>query len=90
LDQAGTLLSRLRATSAAAAAPNSSTMGGAGTGAGVPPFDPELPPLDEEDELELLDDDELDEEELLDPPGNPPELLDEDEPFELHDPLDDE
>lgn len=61
-------------------------MGGAGTGAGVPPFDPELPPLDE-DELELLDE-ELDEDELLDPPLAP-ELLDEDEPLELHDPLDD-
>lgn len=35
---------RLRATRAAAAAPNSSTIGGAGTGAGVPPDDP-VPPL---------------------------------------------
>ena len=44
--------SRLRATSAAAPAPKSSTIGGAGTG--VPPLD-ELPPLldDEEDEEEL-------------------------------------
>jgi hypothetical protein len=81
--------SRLRATSAAAAAPNSSTMGGAGTGAGVPPFDPELPPLDDEDELELDDEEELDEDELLDPPLAP-ELEDEEEPFELHDPLDPE
>ncbi|WP_231420308.1 hypothetical protein [Sphingomonas sp. Leaf205] len=31
---------RLRATSAAAAAPNSNTIGGAGTGAGGPPLDP--------------------------------------------------
>ncbi|MEG3143846.1 hypothetical protein U1839_04205 [Sphingomonas sp. RT2P30] len=34
---------RLRATSAAAAAPNSRTIGGAGTGAGGPPVDPVLP-----------------------------------------------
>jgi hypothetical protein len=33
----------LRATSAAAAAPNSRTIGGAGTGAGGPPVDPVLP-----------------------------------------------
>ncbi len=37
---------RLRATSAAAAAPNSSTIGGAGTGAGEPLDDP-VDPLDE-------------------------------------------
>ena len=37
------LAKRLRATSAAAAAPNSSTIGGAGTGAGGPPDDPVLP-----------------------------------------------
>jgi hypothetical protein len=35
------LPSRLRATSAAAAAPNSRTIGGAGTG--VPPVEPVLP-----------------------------------------------
>ena len=40
---------RLRATRAAAAAPNSNTIGGAGTGAGGPPLDPVLPP-----ELALL------------------------------------
>ncbi len=41
----------MRATSAAAAAPNSRTIGGAGTGAGGPPVDPVLPdPL-----LEALD-----------------------------------
>jgi hypothetical protein len=34
------LASRLRATSAAAAAPNSNTIGGAGTGAGGPPDEP--------------------------------------------------
>ncbi|MES2044912.1 MAG: hypothetical protein V4475_13645 [Pseudomonadota bacterium] len=34
---------RLRATSAAAAAPNSRTIGGAGTGAGGPPVEPVLP-----------------------------------------------
>ena len=37
------LAKRLRATSAAAAAPNNRTIGGAGTGAGVPPVDPVLP-----------------------------------------------
>lgn len=37
------LAKRLRATSAAAAAPNSRTIGGAGTGAGGPPVDPVLP-----------------------------------------------
>jgi hypothetical protein len=37
--------SRLRATSALAAAPNSRTMGGAGTSAGGPPVDP-VAPLD--------------------------------------------
>lgn len=36
---------RLRATKAAAAAPNRSTIGGAGTGAGGPPLDPLLPEL---------------------------------------------
>jgi resuscitation-promoting factor RpfA len=50
----------LRPTSAAAAAPNSSTIGGAGTGAGVPLDDP-VEPLDDalDDEAELDDDDEL-------------------------------
>jgi len=52
----------LRATSAAAAAPNSRTIGGAGTGAGGPPLEPELP-----DELLELDEDEELDEELLDP-----------------------
>jgi hypothetical protein len=37
------LAKRLRATSAAAAAPKSRTIGGAGTGAGGPPLDPVLP-----------------------------------------------
>ena len=37
------LANRLRATSAAAAAPNNRTIGGAGTGAGGPPVDPVLP-----------------------------------------------
>jgi hypothetical protein len=37
------LAKRLRATRAAAAAPNSRTIGGAGTGAGGPPVDPVLP-----------------------------------------------
>lgn len=36
--------SRRRATSPAAAAPNSSTIGGAGTGAGLPLLDPVEPP----------------------------------------------
>ncbi|AOH84659.1 hypothetical protein AWL63_12435 [Sphingomonas panacis] len=36
---------RLRATSAAAAAPNSNTIGGAGTGAGWPPLLPPCQPL---------------------------------------------
>ena len=37
------LAKRLRATSAAAAAPKSRTIGGAGTGAGGPPLEPVLP-----------------------------------------------
>jgi hypothetical protein len=48
-DQAVTtvfLANRLRATKAAAAAPNRSTIGGAGTGAGGPPVDPVLPPVE--------------------------------------------
>lgn len=49
-------ISRLRPTSAAAAAPNSSTIGGAGTGAGGPPLDPVEPLLDElVDELVLVE-----------------------------------
>lgn len=64
------MANRRRTTKAAAAAPNSRTIGGAGTGDGLPPFDPELLP-DDDDELLL--------EELLD------ELLDDDElPLELH------
>lgn len=52
---------RLRATSAAAAAPNRKTIGGAGTGAGVPllapdepvePLDPCHPPFDDQPPLE--------------------------------------
>jgi hypothetical protein len=48
-DQAGSgifFANRLRATSAAAAAPNNRTIGGAGTGAGGPPLDPVLPPVE--------------------------------------------
>lgn len=45
------LAKRLRATSAAAAAPNNRTIGGAGTGAGGPPLEPVLPLLEL---LELL------------------------------------
>ena len=44
------LAKRLRATIAAAAAPNSRIIGGAGTGAGGPPDEPVLP----EPELPLL------------------------------------
>jgi hypothetical protein len=73
------LANRLRATSAAAAAPNNSTIGGAGTGAGGPPVDPVLPdPL--LDALEALDAlDALDALEALLPDA----LL----PFELHPPV---
>ena len=49
------LASRRRTTRAAAAAPNSRTIGGAGTGVGLPLLDPLLLPEDDEDEL-LLDD----------------------------------
>lgn len=63
------LASRLRATSAAAAAPNSSTIGGAGTGVGPsgggPPELPVLP--DDEAELALDAEDELDEALVLQP-----------------------
>lgn len=49
------LAKRLRATSAAAAAPNSRTIGGAGTGAGGPPVEPVLPldPLEPLEPFEL-------------------------------------
>ena len=84
------MLSRLRATSAAAAAPNSSTIGGAGTGAGEPPLDPVEPPelLDDE----LLDDDELDDELPDDPllPPLPPVELVLDDPLEDQPPVDDQ
>ncbi len=75
---------RLRATRAAAAAPNSNTIGGAGTGAGWPPLDPVLPELlalvllallDALDPLELPDDPLLpDDPELPDEPLLPLEL----------------
>ena len=60
--------SRLRATNAAAPAPNSNTIGGAGTG--VPPLDvpPPLEPDEVDDEVELEVDDEVD---------DAPELVDE-------------
>lgn len=78
--------SRLRATSAAAAAPNSNIIGGAGTGAGEPPLEPVLPPELPDDEL--LDDDEL---ELDDePPSPPPVELVLDEPFDEKPPVDDQ
>lgn len=78
---------RLRATSAAAAAPNSRIIGGAGTGAGGPPDDPVLP---EELPDELLELDEDDDPELL-PPDDPVlveklPLLVEDDPVEPVDP----
>ena len=61
---------RRRANNAAAAAPNSKTIGGAGTS--VPPFDPPvLPPELEEDELELL----LEELELEELPEEPVDVL---------------
>ena len=71
------MASRLRATSAAAAAPNRIIIGGAGTGVGFP-LDP---PVDPPDELE-----ELDELELEDPPMPPvlDVLLD---PLELNPPV---
>lgn len=61
---------RLRATKAAAAAPNSNTIGGAGTGAGGPPLDPVLP--DELLDVELLVDELLDPLLLPDEPFDPP------------------
>ncbi|WP_332743350.1 hypothetical protein [Sphingomonas sp. ZB1N12] len=89
----------MRATSAAAAAPNSNTIGGAGTGAGGPPLDLVLPP-----ELALLALDPLPVEEdtsPLDPPVDEaletvappvlvedPPLLVEDPPVEVDPPLD--
>ena len=71
---------RLRATSAAAAAPKSSTIGGAGTGEGLP-LDPPVEPLDELELQEL---------ELEDEPPMPPVLLVLDEPFELKPPVEEE
>ena len=70
----------MRATSAAAAAPNSKTIGGAGTGVGGPPDEPGGPP-------ELLD--ELDDE-LPDAPLLPPVLLVLDDPFDDQPPVDDQ
>ncbi len=95
--QAERLPSRFLAISAAAPAPKSRIIGGAGTG--VPPFEPPLlllPPLDEE--LEELDDElllELEDEPLLLPEVEPvaPELVEVDEvdvPFELDPPKLDE
>ena len=94
------LPSRLRATSVAAAAPNSRIIGGAGTW--VPPVEPDEPPLEEELELLLELDELLDEEELellelpdepkLEEPPDAPELVelvevDEVEPPWLDEPL---
>ncbi|MDQ0837457.1 hypothetical protein [Sphingomonas faeni] len=80
----------MRATSAAAAAPNSNTIGGAGTGAGGRPLDPVLPP-----ELALLVLDPLPVEEDTSPvdPPNAEETLPldppvEDPPVEVDPPLD--
>jgi len=84
------LPSRLRATRAAAAAPNSRSIGGAGTG--VPPVELDEPPLDEPLLLALelvellLDDEELDEplvlpeDPKLDEPPDAPELVEVDAP----------
>lgn len=80
--------SRWRATSATAVAPNSSIIGGAGTGAGEPPVEPVVP--DDElldDELEL-DDDELAPPVLLMLP--PPVELVLDEPLDEKPPVDDQ
>lgn len=70
--QAERLPSLLRATRVAAAAPNSRTIGGAGTC--VPPVDVDDPPLELDDdeellelELELLDEVEPEEPKLLEP-----------------------
>ena len=49
------LAARLRATSPAAAAPNSITIGGAGTS--VPPVEPSSPPFDPPLELDVDDED---------------------------------
>ncbi|MES2098139.1 MAG: hypothetical protein V4459_15410 [Pseudomonadota bacterium] len=62
----------MRATNAAAAPPNSKSIGGAGTGAGVPPVDPVdplLPPCQPPFELQPPFDDQ--------PPLEPQPLLDE-------------
>lgn len=90
---------RWRATSAAAAAPNSNIIGGAGTGVGGPPFDPLLP----EEEAELAEDAEdallaldpvLPEAPLADDPLALEPLaldpFDDQPPFEDHPPLDDQ
>ncbi|HKR24211.1 MAG TPA: hypothetical protein VJS15_03050 [Allosphingosinicella sp.] len=95
--QAVFLPSRPRATSTAAAAPNSRIIGGAGTW--VPPVEPDEPPLDEElelllvlDELELLDEEELEplvlpEEPKLDEPPVAPELVEVEAPELVEDVL---
>jgi hypothetical protein len=67
----------LRATSAAAAAPNSITIGGAGTGAGGPPLDP----MPDDDPLELPDEELLELDEPLDDPDDDP--LEDQPPVEL-------
>lgn len=72
------LAKRLRATRAAAAAPKSNTIGGAGTDAGAPPLDPVLPL-----ELALLALDALDADDALLP--DDAELPD--DPFELQPPV---
>ena len=76
----------MRATRAAAAAPNSSIIGGAGTGAGAPPLDPVLPP-----ELALLALDALLALLALDVLADDPLLADEaelpDDPLELQPPV---
>ena len=86
------LATRRRANSPAAAAPNSNTMGGAGTS--VPPVEPPVdPPLDED---ELEDEDEellLEEEAPEDVPPNEDEVLPpklDEPPLEDEDPEDEE
>ena len=75
---------RRRATSATAPAPNSKTIGGAGTS--VPPVLVDPPELLDELEEELLDDEEVDEELLVDELGVP-ELDDPEEPELVLEPL---